>query len=421
MARREKLSQQDLKLVNDLSAALQVERHTGLWLGIFLLMTLVGAFLFWAYHSDLEEVTVGQGAVIPSSREQLIQSLDGGILNALYVKEGQLVEKDQPLLKMDDTRSSALLRESQAKVESLTAMLTRYRSEAYDEPLQFSSDLSAEIRQRETSAFQAGKNALQAKTEGLEKSIIFLKKSLDFLNDQVTRMEAMVKRGVASQLELSRMQQQQQEISNQIQSLYNQINDARALYLKEANENLVRTDSELAQALENVARYADPVARSEIRSPVRGIVNNIRINTVGGVINAGEEIMEIVPIDETLLVQAYIRPQDVAFIHPGQSAVVKLSAYDYSVYGGLEGKVTLLSPDTLKDERSRSQLNLDANQSYYRVLVETHGSKLTDKNGEELPIIPGMIATVDIKTGTKTVFEYLIRPVTRMKQALRER
>ncbi|SUO93404.1 HlyD family type I secretion periplasmic adaptor subunit [Suttonella ornithocola] len=407
MARKEQLSKRDLKLVNDLNAAMQEEKHRGMWWGVILLFTLSLSFLIWAYNSTLEEVTVGQGSIIPSSRQQVIQSLDGGILKTLNVKEGEEVKKGQVLATIDDTRSSAILGESRAKMINLEAMLARYKAEAYGTPLEFPEGVTPELRKREVTAYNAKKKALDESLSGLRQS----KRILD---EQIRRTSAMVKRGVSSEIELLRMQQQSSELALKIAETENH-------YKTEANDNLVRTAAELAQAKENVARNADPVARSIIRAPVNGIVNNIKINTVGGVINAGEPIMEIVPIGDKLLVQAYIRPQDVAFIRPGQEAVVKISAYDYSIYGGLEGKVILISPDTLSDERRHSQLNLDANQSYYRVLVETHGNQLTDKNGKELPIIPGMVATVDIKTGTKSVFTYLVKPITRMKQALRER
>ena len=393
LRRKPKLSQKDLKLVSDLNAALQEEKHRGLWWSIFFLTAFLTAFVIWAYNSDLEEVTRGQGSIIPSSRLQVIQSLDPGILAKLHVKEGDLVEAGDILVTIDDTRSSAVLRESEAKVVNLEAMLARYRSEAYDEPLKFPASVAKELRDRETSAYKARRRAL---------------------DEEIRRTAAMVKRGVSSEIELLRMQRESADLALQI-------NERRNQYKTEANNELVRTEAELAQAKENLAMHADPVERANIRSPMRGIVNNIKITTVGGVINAGQDIMEIVPIDDTLLVQAYIRPQDVAFVHPGLPAVVKLSAYDYAIYGGLDGVVTLISPDTLSDERRRSELNLDANQSYYRVLVETKNSKLTDKNGKELRILPGMVATVDIKTGNKSVFQYLIKPITRMKQALHER
>ena len=405
--KKQKLSQKDLKLVSDLNAALQEEKHRGLWWSIFFLTAFLTAFVIWAYNSDLEEVTRGQGSIIPSSRLQVIQSLDPGILAELHVKEGDQVEAGDVLVTIDDTRSSAVLRESEAKVVNLEAMLARYRSEAYDKPLKFPDIVSKELRDRETSAYKARRRALDEAVTGLQQS----KRILD---EQIRRTAAMVKRGVSSEIELLRMQRESADLALQI-------NERRNQYKTEANNELVRTEAELAQARENLAMHADPVERANIRSPMRGIVNNIKITTVGGVINAGQDIMEIVPIDDTLLVQAYIRPQDVAFVHPGLPAVVKLSAYDYAIYGGLDGVVTLISPDTLSDERRRSELNLDANQSYYRVLVETKNSKLTDKNGKELRILPGMVATVDIKTGNKSVFQYLIKPITRMKQALHER
>ena len=395
LRKKQKLSQKDLKLVSDLSAALQEEKHRGLWWSIFFLATFLTAFVVWAYNNELEEVTRGQGSIIPSSRLQVIQSLDPGILAELHVKEGDQVEAGDVLVTIDDTRSSAVLRESEAKVVNLEAMLARYRSEAYDKPLKFPDIVSKELRDRETSAYKARRKALDEAVTGLQQS----KRILD---EQIRRTAAMVKRGVSSEIELLRMQRESADLALQI-------NERRNQYKTEANNELVRTEAELAQARENLAMHADPVERSKIRSPVRGIVS------------AGQDIMEIVPMDDNLLVQAYIRPQDVAFVRPGLPAVVKLSAYDYAIYGGLDGTVTLISPDTLSDERRRSELNLDANQSYYRVLVETKNSHLTDKNGKELRVIPGMVATVDIKTGKKTVFQYLIKPITRMKQALQER
>lgn len=407
MARKRKLSQKDLKLVSDLDAAMQAEKHRGLLGMVWVMLLFITAFVTWAYLSPLEEVTRGQGSIIPSSRQQMIQSLDAGILKVMHVKEGDTVEKGDILVTLDDTRSSAGYREAEAKVVNLEAMLVRYKAEAYDTALDFPESTPTELREREAAAYNARQQALKSAVSGLSQS----KRILD---EQIRRTAAMVKRGVSSEIELLRMQRESSDIALQINERQNQ-------YKTEANNELVRTESELAQARENLALRADPVERSDIRSPVRGIVNNIKINTIGGVINPGQDIMEIVPIDDKLLVQAYINPQDVAFIHPGLPAVVKLSAYDYAIYGGLDGVVTLISPDTLSDERRPSELNLDASQSYYRVLIETSGSMLTDKTGKPLPIMPGMIANVDIKTGEKTVFQYLIKPITRMKQALRER
>ena len=405
---RETIRKDDLQLVNDLNAALQKEKHHGQFWVIMLLFAFLVVFVIWAYNSPLEEVTRGQGSIIPSSREQVIQSLDPGTIAEMRVQEGDIVEKDEVLLKLDDTRSSAILRESEAKVANLEAMLARLKAESYGTAIVFPAGISKDLQQRERAAYEARRRAMPDAVAGLGQSKAAL--------DQEIRITApMVKHGVVSEVELLRMQRESSDLAQQISQRKND-------YAAKANEELVRVESELAQAKENMAMRADPVERSEVKAPMRGIVKDIKINTVGGVVTAGQEIMTIVPLDDKLLVEAYINPRDVAFIRPGLPAVVKISAYDYAIYGGLDGKVTLISPDTLSNQnRATDQLKLDQNQVYYRMLVQTEGNTLRDKNGKELPIIPGMVATVDVKTGEKTVFQYLIKPITRLKQALRER
>lgn len=405
---RETIRKDDLQLVNDLNAALQKEKHHGQFWVIMLLFAFLVVFVIWAYNSPLEEVTRGQGSIIPSSREQVIQSLDPGTIAEMRVQEGDIVEKDEVLLKLDDTRSSAILRESEAKVANLEAMLARLKAESYGTAIVFPAGISKDLQQRERAAYEARRRAMTDAVAGLGQSKTAL--------DQEIRITApMVKHGVVSEVELLRMQRESSDLAQQISQRKND-------YAAKANEELVRVESELAQAKENMAMRADPVERSEVKAPMRGIVKDIKINTVGGVVTAGQEIMTIVPLDDKLLVEAYINPRDVAFIRPGLPAVVKISAYDYAIYGGLDGKVTLISPDTLSNQnRATDQLKLDQNQVYYRMLVQTEGNTLRDKNGKELPLIPGMVATVDVKTGEKTVFQYLIKPITRLKQALRER
>lgn len=397
----------DLQLVNDLNAALQKEKHHGQFWVIVLFAIFLVVFVIWAYNSPLEEVSRGQGNVIPSSGEQVIQSLDPGIITEMKVKAGDVVEKGQVLLKLDDTRSSAVLRESEAKVANLEAMVARLRAEAHGTQLSFPKGISNELIQREQAAYAARRRSVVEAVRDLANS----KASLD---REINITAPMVKQGVVSEVELLRMQRQSHDLALQIA-------ERRNKYAEEANNQLVQSESELAQAKENMAMRADPVDRSLVRAPMRGIVKDIKINTVGGVVNAGQDIMTIVPLDDKLLVEAYINPRDVAFIHPGLPAVVKISAYDYAIYGGLDGKVTLISPDTMSNQARTDQLKLDPNQVYYRILVQTDGNNLKDKNGKSLPIIPGMIATVDVKTGEKTVFQYLIKPITRMKQAMQER
>lgn len=409
MSSENNVKHKDLHLINDLNAALQKEKHSGQFWVIMLFFAFLVVFVIWAYNSPIEEVTRGNGNVIPSSREQVVQSLDPGIITEILVKEGDVVEKGQVLLKLDDTRSSAILRESEAKVENLEALVARLKAEAYGTEPAFPKGVSNDLRQREMAAFMARRRAVTDAIQSLSLSKATLDKEIEIT-------APMVAQGVVSEVELLRMQRQSSELTLQIA-------ERRNRYMADANNELVQAESELAQAKENMAMRADPVERSEIRAPMRGIVKDIQINTVGGVVNVGQDIMQIVPLDDKLLVEAYIRPQDVAFLSPGLPAVVKISAYDYAIYGGLEGKVTLISPDTVSNSmQSRANdLKLDPNQVYYRILVQTNSNSLRDKNGKEMPIIPGMVATVDVKTGEKTVFQYLIKPITRMKQAMSER
>lgn len=401
------ISQSDLKLLNDLNGALQQEKHYGYFAVIVLLFVLIVVFLIWAYNSTLEEVTRGQGSIISSSREQIIQSLDPGIIMEMRVKEGDIVEKKQILLKLDATRSSAILRESEAKVENLTAIAARLKAETTETKPIFPQEISSELKQREYQAYTVRRQSMVDAIEAL-------KASKSFLDHEISITQPLAQQGLVSNVEVLRMQRQSADLGAQIL-------DRKNRYLTDANNELVKTEAELAQARENMAMRADPVDRSFIQAPLRGIVKNIKINTVGGVVNAGQDILEIVPLDDKLLVEAYIRPQDVAFLRPGLPAVVKISAYDYSIYGGLEGVVTLISPDTLSNDKRNSELKLNQNEVYYRILVKTDANSLVDKQGKKLPIIPGMVTTVDVKTGEKTVFQYLIKPITRMKQALQER
>lgn len=403
----EAFSDKDLVLLNDLHAALQNEKHHKSFMMITMLLIFLVIFIIWAWNSSLEEVTRGQGSIIPSSREQIIQTLDAGILKSMEVKEGDIVEKGQVLLILDDTRSSAILRESEAKVDNLEAIWARLKAEAYSAELTFPEGLAADLVARETTVYNIRKEALDSGVNNLQKSKALLDREI-----AITR--PIVAQGAMSAVELLRMERQSADIQSQI-------NEKKNKYLTEASAELVKTEAELAQARENMAGRADPVERALIRAPLRGIVKNIRINTVGGVISAGQDIMEIVPLEDQLLVEAYISPRDVAYVRTGMPALVKLTAYDYAIYGGLDGVVTLVSPDTLHDQKRPNDLKLNQDEAFYRVLVTTQSSHLTDKNGKELPVIPGMIAGVDIKTGEKTVFQYLIKPITRMKQAMQER
>ena len=388
------------------------ERPWLVFLSIALMVAVVGGFVWWAAASELEEVTRGQGRVVPSSKEQVIQLLDPGVLTEMLVREGDSVEKDQLLLRVDDTRATALLRELQAKTHALAAAAARARAEAYGGKPEFPAEARASpaLIRRETEAFNARRRAL-------DDSVDALRRGMTLLDREIEITEPMVGRGLVSEVELLRLKRQRNDLALQL-------SDRQNKFRTDAAADLIKFEAELSQARETLVARADAAERTEMRSPMKGTVTSIKVSTIGGVVQAGQEIMTIVPTEDTLVIEAYVRPADVAFIHPGQKAVVKISAYDYAIYGGLEGTVENISPDTLRDERRIATPVADVADeanSYYRVRVRTKTNSLATPAGRLLPIIPGMTATVEMLTGRKTVLQYLIKPLNRASEALRER
>ncbi|MCD1125055.1 HlyD family type I secretion periplasmic adaptor subunit [Jinshanibacter sp. LJY008] len=401
-----KVKTSDLPFMRDLQVAL-IEQKTPFSL---IMLYLIGAILViaivWAKFARVEEITLGEGRIIPASREQIIQSLEGGILEELNVREGDVVEKGQVLLKIDPTRVGAIYREGVSKVIGLKGTIARLRAEAYGTPLEFPMDVLEvpSIVKDETQAFNARKQTL-------DESVKTLQTSLKLAEDEINLSEPLMRKGLMSEVELLRMRRQANEFRLQIAERQNR-------FRSEANAELNKFESELAQSVENVAAREDVMNRTTIVAPVRGTVNNIKVTTVGGVIQQGGEIMAIIPLEDKLLVEAKIKPSDVAFLHPGLPATVKITAYDYAIYGGLSGTLEHISADTLKDEEKMRQGRGDT--SYYRVLVRTDKAALNAKD-KVFPIMPGMIATVEIRTGEKTILDYILKPVLKAREAFRER
>jgi adhesin transport system membrane fusion protein len=384
------------------------ERHASQMLVWATGLTLILA-LVWAAMFELDEITRGQGKVIPTSREQVIQSLDSGVLSDMFVREGSVVEKDQVLLRIDDARTGAVFREAQEKLLSLTALSARLKAEAYGTALVFPPELNAhpDLMQQELQAFNARKRSLTQSLQALDSS-------LSAVTRELTITEPMVRQGVMSEVELLRLRRQQSELMGQRAERQNR-------YLTDANNELTRVASELSQTKENASAREDAFLRTTIRSPMKGIVKNVQITTVGGVVQAGQPILEIVPTEDAMLVEAYVKPSEVAFLKVGQAAVVKLTAYDFNKYGGLEGVLEHLSPDTMRDEKQKKPGNpVELEEGFYRIIVRVQ--ETTDlRNGLRLIPSPGMTASVEIRTGYKTVLEYLFRPLQNVTQALRER
>jgi multidrug efflux pump subunit AcrA (membrane-fusion protein) len=401
-----RVRREDLPFMRDLREAMLVQKTPGSMIVLHVIALLVVVALVWAHFARVEEITMGEGRVIPASREQVIQSLEGGILSAMHVQEGNVVERGQVLLEIDPTRAGAAYREGVSKIIALAASIARLRAEAYQAPLKFPDDVKAvpSIVDDETRAFNA-------RRQTLSESVQALQRSLDLAEREIALSEPLSVRGLVSEVEILRMRRQANDFRLQIAERQNK-------FRSDANAELTRLEGELAQARENVGAREDVMKRTTIRSPLKGTVKNIRVTTIGGVIQQGADIMEIVPLEDQLLVEAKIKPSDVAFIRPNLPAVVKISAYDYAIYGGLTGEVEHISPDTLKDDEKARQGRADA--SYYRLLVRTDKASL-HAGGKDFPIIPGMTATVEVRRGEKTILSYVLKPVLKAREAFRER
>ncbi len=369
-----------------------------IWIvGIGLLVLLIWAWLF-----SLEEVSTGTGKVIPSSKEQVVQSLEGGILTTLNVREGEIVERGQVLAQLDPTRFESNVGESESLLISSRATSARLRAEVSGTPLVFPEEVLKypKLVKEETALYQSRRANLEESVAGLEQALVLVQQELEMT-------APLVAKGAASEVEVLRLKREANDLRNQM-------NDIRNQYYVSAREELSKANTDVETQQQVVRGKSDTLSRTIFKSPVRGIVKEIDVMTLGGVIPQNGKLMTIVPLDEKLLVEARISPRDIAFIRPDQEALVKITAYDYSIYGGLNGKVAMISPDTIRDEVKQDQF-------YYRVYIRTDSDKLNNSAGQEFNITPGMVATVDIRTGSKTVMDYLIKPFNKAKEALRER
>lgn len=358
--------------------------------------------LVWAAFARLDEVSAGTGKVVPSAREQIIQSLEGGILTELTVREGALVEAGQILARLDATRTESNLGESAARYRAALASAARLAAEVNETELIFPAELQdfPLLIAAETRLYQSRRRWLEQTQAGIEQS-------LKLVEQELLLTRSLQDSGAASNVEVLRLQRQQAELQLKLTELNTQ-------YLVQAREELAKASAEADLQTSVLRGRSDTLSRLTHRSPVRGIVKDIAVTTIGGVIPPNGQLMQIVPVDDHLLIEARIAPRDIAFIHPGQQAMVKITAYDYAIYGGLAGEVVTISPDTLQDE-------VKPDVFYYRVYIRTEADFLQNKAGQRFAIVPGMIATVDIKTGNKTVLDYLLKPFNRAQEALRER
>ena len=385
---------------NDVFDDVRASRSTHV---IYLLSIMLLAFCIWAWYFEIDEVSSGTGTVIPSSREQVIQSLEGGILTELNVAAGSVVEKDQVLARLDPTKTESNVEETAARYRAALASAARLSAEVTGKDvITFSEELASypELQTAEKSLFRS-------RREGLASALAGLNQGLQLLKREIGITQSLLKSGAASTVELIRLQRQHADLELKATEL-------KTKYLVESQEQLALANAEVHSLRSVVRGRSDSLTRLALRSPVRGIVNDIEVTTIGGVVPPNGRLMQIIPLDEQLLIEARISPRDIAFIHPEQRALVKVSAYEYGIYGGLDGKVVTIAPDTVRDD-------VKPEVFYYRVFIRTEEDALIGENGRRFPIVPGMIATVDINTGSKTILDYLLKPLSSAKDALRER
>ncbi len=407
---------------------------------LYTIVAITICLVIWAALSKIDEVTRGQGKVIPSQQVQVIQSQDGGVVTQILVKEGDIVKKGQLLVSLDQTRSQSSLRENLAEYRALVVKAQRLRAVADKTP--FTPDPAMEesvpgIIDQEMALYKSSQEQLSLDKKIAEDQLNQRKeeltevkareaqaaRSLSLAQREMDLTRPMVSSGAVSEVEILRLEREVNKLSGerkqadaQISRLQSAIKEAEGKvseveldFINKVREELADTISRLNALREAGTGLSDRVKQTEVRSPVNGTVKQLYYHTIGGVVLPGKEIVEVVPADDTLLLEVRIKPKDIAFLVPGQKALVKFTAYDFVVYGGLEGEVEHIGADTVMD---------DEGNPFYEVLVRTYKSGIS----EDKPIIPGMTVEVDILTGKKTILAYLMKPVLRAKQyAMTER
>jgi membrane fusion protein, adhesin transport system len=433
----------DQALLSDLRSAATARPPVATTLFMLVVALAVAAFGGWAAYAHIDEVAVGMGKIIPSSQVQVIQNLEGGILADMLVREGEMVEQGQVLLRVDATGFQSELRQNRAKQMALEGQIARLTAETEGRDITFPSQIlenRPDVAERESALFRSRRSELEAALEGIGQQIEqrrqevnnlksrqqSLTRGLSFAQQELSMSLELAEKGYRSKLEVLKLRQKYTELEGQLDSTRiavpqaeaalseaeRKLEERRLAHRSQALAELTQYRSELMGLTEALRAQEDRVTRREVRSPVHGIVKHVKVHTLGGVIQPGADLVEIVPLNDQLLVEARVQPSDIAFIRPGQKATVKLTAYDYSIYGGLEAELDHISADSLVTERG---------EPYYLIRVRTKQNYLGSED-KKLAVMPGMVASVDIITGDKTVLQYIMKPLLKTtERALRER
>jgi len=409
--------------------------HAILWLTLLFIITAIT----WANYAMLDEVTRGLGKVIPSQQVQIIQNLEGGIIAEILVKEGEIVKSGQILLRIDDTRFAVSVRENQVSSSTMQAKIARLTAEtkgkqfklSNKKPEVFQNELAlSRLRQQELQAsvdvLIQQKNQKQYEIQELSSKQKQLQHSYDLAQQELKIVQPLVKKGVISEVDLLRLQREISDLKAELDGIRlsipraesaiteaeRKITELKIAFRTNALTELNDIKAELSHISESKRTLEDRVTRTAVRSPVKGTVKQIKITTIGGVVQPGMDLMEIVPLEDSLLIEAQIRPSDIAFLHPGQDAMIKFTAYDFSIFGGLQATLKHISADSIVNERG---------EAFFLIRLRTEHNYLGTK-AKPLPIIAGMTVEVDILTGKKSLLAYLLKPIKKaQQQALRER
>ncbi len=434
---KSKLTPEDYEFMNSLSAAVAEQTPKKMRWVLYFWFIAVALFIGWASLTQIDEITRGSGEVVPSGENQMIQNLEGGIVKEILVKVGDSVEKGQPLLKIDNQKSEAQRDSTNIKELELKAKAIRLEAEAEGKQFKVSYDLEQAMPRmihNERSLYLSRQKQINAKIRALEdkkrqkeqelkstiKRIVNLRRSVKLIDEEVKMTKPMVKQGVKSKVGFMKLQREQNKVQEDlntaessipsieagISEISNNIEEAKGDFTNQAKKELNEVTAEAMRIKESSEALGDQMERTMVRSPIKGVIQKLYVHTVGGVIKPGDDLVEIVPTDAVLWLEVKIKPSDIAFIYPGQKAVVKVSAYDFAVYGSLNGEVVHISADTIKDKKENS---------FYTIHIKTNKNYLGSEK-KPLKIIPGMVVNVDILTGKKSVMDYILKPILKAKQ-----
>lgn len=431
------LTEDDYEFMHSLSAAVLQKSPRKLRIVLYFWIIAIFMFVIWAYFAEIDEIVRGSGEVIPSGKNQMIQNLEGGIVEEILVREGDEVKKGQILLKINNQKSLSSYSTNSIKADALDAKIVRLRAESSGEEFKADAELVKKIplfianekslyithRHQLDSQLNALREQLTQKKQELSEAqthLGHLKSSSRMIKKEVTMTKPMVAKGVRSKIDFLKLQREANDIEDKytatqksiprlrsaIKEVTNKINETTLMFRSDAKVKLNEAVADLRALRAGSTALEDQVTRTIVRSPMNGVVQKLFVHTIGGVIKPGADIIEIVPSDEALVVEVKVKPSDIAFIYFGQHAIVKFTAYDYSIYGGLTGKVILISPDTIKDEQG---------DVFYTVQIKTDKNYI-GRGDQKLKLITGMTVNVNIITGKKSVLDYILKPILKTKE-----